>query len=277
MAERLQRLGILLRFQEFHPLSARFIGLGGPHPGSRFSDADQALDNITRRLATVTDVLNTLYDLFGLEQVDDDRARSAFGELLMEFGQPELIVATTNYDRSVEAALEHLGHTVDTGARSTRSRRPILETTDLCEKREGGTLVLHLHRSVGWYEKGGKVRDYYGDQPYSASHGHPVVLYPDPSKEPTRDALVADLWMGFRKALDWSDHVLVLGHSLSDPPLVAELNRVQDRTKILVTYIDDAMVSEVFAKLPNSRMARFEFGPSPRFDDSEWNQWTLAR
>lgn len=269
-----ENLGLLLRFQDLQPLAARFIDLGGSLVPSRMTAAKEAHDNTARRLSIVMDVLNTtLYDLFGLDQVDDGRAKSAFEELLAEFGQPELVVATTNYDRSVESALEHLGHTVTTGARSTRSRTPILETADLFENRGPGTLVLHLHGAVGWYEKDGEVRDYYGDQSYSASHGRPVVLYPDPSKEPTRDALVADLWTAFRKALEWSDHVLVLGHSLNDPTLVAELHSVQGQTKIIVTYIELALRGEIHTKLPNARAASLEFRPHPRFDDHEWNAW----
>jgi len=123
-----KNLGLLLDFQRLHPLAAHFIDLGGPHPGSHTSDAETARDAITRRLEMVMEVLNTtLYDLFGLDRVDDDRAAKAYASLIRELAAPELVVATTNYDRSVETALEQIGGAVDSGASATAARTPVLQ------------------------------------------------------------------------------------------------------------------------------------------------------
>ncbi len=71
------------------------------------------------------DTLNTsLYAEFGQDRVDEARAQMAYDGLLKTLGKPEVIVATTNYDRSAEAALRRLGKTVLTGFRSGGERAP---------------------------------------------------------------------------------------------------------------------------------------------------------
>lgn len=166
----------------------------------------------------------TLYDQFGQGRVVDASATAAYSALLNEhLGVTELVIATTNYDRSAEAALHGLGMAVDTGFRAPLGRTPILEPAGLVHEREGRTPVIHLHGAVGWYERGGRIEDHYGDQPYNASLGTPVVLYPDPEKDPTSDAMVSELWREFEHALGSAEHVLLLGHSLHDPALLRVL------------------------------------------------------
>ena len=270
-----ENLGLVLRWHQVQDLAERFRDLGGPHPGSRTSDAEESRERVKRRLDAVLDTLNTtLYELFGLERIDDRRASEAYGTLLTDLSDPELVVATTNYDRSAEVALEALGHTVEAGFPAGTARTPVLQATGMIRNRGGKTVVIHLHGAVGWYERGGRVESHYGDQPYRSSLGAPVVLYPDPDKDPTGHAIVSQLWSEFREALDWSDHVLVLGHSLHDPALVRELRRVQSDTKIAVSYIDDAVRIGAETQIPKAWPVYLEFGPLPRgLDREEWTRW----
>ncbi len=96
---------------------------------------------------------------------------------------------------------------------------------------------------------------------YNPTLGAPVVLYPDPDKDPTSDAAVEMLWREFRLALERADRVLVVGHSLNDPALVRELNAVPSDTRIAVTVLeghDDAWVRKL---LPHAIVIEVKFGP----------------
>ena len=214
----------------------------------------------------------TLYEQFGQGRVDDDAAMTAYGALLKRLDVTELIVATTNYDRSGEAALHGLGYEVDSGFRAAPGRTPILEPVGLVEERGDKTPLLHLHGAVGWYEKDGRVEDHYGDQPYNPSLGTPVVLYPDPEKDPTNDAIVSQLWQEFEHALKWADRVLLLGHSLHDPALLRVLKPIAKSKRIGVTFYDDLGRAHVRAVFPGAFPIRFDFGPEPQV-----NPKSLAR
>lgn len=139
------------------------------------------------------------------------------------------------------------------------------------------TPVLHLHGAVGWYASDGTVRDHFADQPFHASLGTPVVLYPDPDKDPTSTAVVAELWTEFPAALAWADHVLVLGHSLHDPALIralVEVARAKKATdslfKVAVSYygddVDEASVNQITAALPFAIPMYVDFGPELEID-----------
>jgi SIR2-like domain len=272
-----EALGLLLRWDQVRNLDQRFAGLGGPQAGSVFGEAQKAWANTTRRYGVITTVLNeTLYDAFGQQRVDDDRAAAAYGELLRAMGDPEdLVVATTNYDRSVEAALDTLGRNVDTGFPVRPGRVPTLDPAGLVDRFQEVVPVLHLHGAVGWYEVGGTVRDHLADQPFRANLGRPVVLYPDPDKDPTSDATVSLLWAEFQHALDWADHVLVLGHSLNDDALVRALRGTHESKnpsgalfKVAVTHFSDQSRAGIEKKLPFAIPTKADFGPNAEIDMS---------
>jgi hypothetical protein len=81
--------------------------------------------------------------------------------------------------------------------------------------------VLHLHGAVGWYQRAdGSIAQQPPDQGYNPTLGTPVFLPPDPAKDPSNDAAVSAIWSQFEEALRGATHLLVVGHSLRDEPLV---------------------------------------------------------
>ncbi len=257
-----QALGLLLRWQQVQWLEERFQDLGGPHAGSHTNHVVESRQKMTSRLNQIMQTVNqTLYDQFGQDRVDDHRAAQAYGALLQPFDTSDLVVATTNYDRAGEAGLEELGLKPDTGFRNAPGRTPRLNVRGLVNSRAAGvTPYLHLHGSVGWYEREGIVHDHAADQPFNSTLGTPVVLYPDPNKDPTNDAIVSDLWVEFRSALDGADHVLVVGHSLHDPALTMAIQTAKPQ-KLAVTYFDDSEVEQINKVLPSAIPVRLDFGP----------------
>ena len=257
-----KNLGLLLRWQQVRHLEERFQDLGGPQAGSHIGAVEEARSHVKRRMAVVMKTINvTLFEQFGQGQIDDDKARKAYQALLDLLGEPRLILATTNYDRAGETALATLGYDIDVGFRQRPNRTPTLEPTNLVSKDWAKTPVVHLHGAVGWYERDGLVGDHHADQPYNPSLGTPVVLYPDPEKDPTNDAIVSQLWIEFSAALDTSDSVLVVGHSLHDPALVRALQRVARSKPVVISCLDFDDRQEVEAKIPGSITVKMDFGP----------------
>lgn len=257
-----ENLGLLLRWQQVRHLEKRFQGLGGNQPGSHMNQVVKARQNINRRMAVVMETVNeTLYQQFGQHRIDDESARAAYGGLLRELGDPDLILATTNYDRSGESALAALGHAIDAGFRAQPHRTPVLEPVGLVSERNGKTPVIHLHGAVGWYEQDGAVLEMHADQPFNSSLGTPVVLYPDPDKDSTSDATVSQLWTEFEVALEAASAILVVGHSLHDPALVRALNHLEGAKPIVVSYLDGdpGAINQV---IPQATPVELSFGPT---------------
>lgn len=161
-------LGLLLAWDRAAHLQQRFIKLGCAPAFTPQAHNHTHVQQTNTRLATIKDVINdSLYDQFGLHRVDDEAARLAYTSLLATLGSPELVVATTNYDRSAEAGLEQAGVTVHTGFTNRGQRTPRLNARGMFKRRGDGTvLVIHLHGAVGWYASDGYVEDHPGDKPY---------------------------------------------------------------------------------------------------------------
>jgi hypothetical protein len=276
-----EAIGALLEWQQVRPLEARFAALGGLPVGSEAGPVAAARQNMGDRLDRIMLVINnTLFDQFGQKRVDDQRARMAYEALLKLFDTGELIVATTNYDRSGEAALRQLGRNPDTGFPDTGDRTPTLDVRGLVERgSDRMTPYLHLHGSVGWYESEGVIYDHRGDRPFNPTLGGPVVLYPDPKKDPTKGARVSELWTELEVALAKADHVLVVGHSLHDPALVNAIKNANPR-RLGVTYRQQGkgkpplpagkMPAERIQKLlPEAHPVRMEFGPELTFNTKD--------
>lgn len=262
-----KNLGLLLRWQKVRHLEERFQGLGGEPPGTQTSPVIRARKNTARRLDEVMRAINvTLYEQFGQHRIDDVRAEVAYGALLKELGDAEIILATTNYDRAGESALSALGHQVDAGFRSRPQRSPKLEPAGLIAERGNNTPVIHLHGAVGWYERDGAVIEHPPDQFYNPTLGSPVVLYPDPDKDPTSDALVSELWAEFQAAVDLAEAILVIGHSLHDPPLVRALKRTARSKPVVISYLGVDGAKEIKRMVPGARPVEIDFGPEMEAD-----------
>lgn len=263
-----ENLGLLLRWEQVRHLEKRFQDLGGPNAGSHVDRVVHARTNMDGRMKVVMQTVNTtLYEQFGQRRVNDDRARTAYGGLMRELDDPGLILATTNYDRAGETALETLGYEVDSGFRISPNRTPTLEPTELIEGRGSKTPVIHLHGAVGWYERDdGSVGDYHADLPYNPSLGTPVVLYPDPAKDPTNDATVSRLWTEFNTALEVADSILVIGHSLHDPALVRKLRDISESKPIAISYFEGDDPGRIVGEVPGAVPVEMNFGPEIEVD-----------
>jgi hypothetical protein len=201
----------------------------------------------------------TLYDHFGQNRIDDSKAVATYGRLLEQLDNPLLLLATTNYDRAAETAITGLGQEIDTGFRGRFPRTPTLSPSGMIETDK--TPIIHLHGAVGWYEREGAVEDHYADQPYNSSLGTPVVLYPDPEKDPTSDTFVDQLWAEFRAALDIADTVLVIGHSLHDPALTRALVATSHEKQVVISIFDSADEERVERLVPRALVTMMDFGP----------------
>lgn len=267
-----EALGLLLRWEQVRHLEERFSGLGGPHPGSQAGDVPASRQRMDARMAVITSTINeSLYDQFGMTRVADRAATEAYGGLLRaleELDEVEgLVVATTNYDRAIEAGLRGNDLTPETGFGPPSERSRSLDPSGLAERYMGDhkvVPVLHLHGAVGWYEKDGQVYDRLGDLPFNPTLGTPVVLYPDPEKDPTSDAAVEMLWREFRTALNRANRVLVLGHSLNDAALVREIRSLPEATKVGVTVLEGTDDEWVRDKVPDASVIPATFGPDLR-------------
>ena len=262
-----ENLGLLIRWEKVRYLEEHFQNLGGPTAGSHTNHVVKTRAQMDQRMKSVMKTVNsTLYDQFGQRQVDDDQASAAYSGLLRELGDPDLILATTNYDRAAETALETIGHEVDSGFRGGPHRTPILEPGGLIAERGSKTPVIHLHGAVGWYAQNGSVGDHYADLPYNPSLGTPVVLYPDPEKDPTSDAIVSELWTEFDAALEIADSVLIIGHSLHDPALVRALRPVARSKHVVVSHLDADGQEKIKSELPGAIPVEMNFGPAIEVD-----------
>ena len=206
---------------------------------------------------------STLYEQFGQLQIDYDLAAAAYSQVLAETDECRLVVATTNYDRVAESALRMAGRNTNTGFAGKPHMTPALDPSEMMDDLAAEIPVIHLHGAVGWYELEGVVSDHYGDRPYNPTLGSPVVLYPDPDKDPTSDALVQQLWDQFARAIDISDLILVIGHSLHDPALVEALSSAMaDGTRVVVSYLEAEDGEQVDRQLPNAHVVQMRFGPT---------------
>ncbi|HEX6205254.1 MAG TPA: SIR2 family protein [Solirubrobacterales bacterium] len=282
-----EALGAILRWQELRPLNERFFGLGGSNVGKYPTEIRHAFQRESGRLRTIMATLNrTLYSEFGAGRISIGDAAKAYEWLLFvlkEGGISEKpVFVTTNYDCSIEMAFAELGYLPNTGFIRRPGLSPKLAPEGLVEKLVKAPkeiAVLHLHGAVGWYQKEGNVIEHYADQPYNETMGVPTVLYPDPDKDPTRDAAVQQLWDEFDKALEMATHVLVLGHSLHDAALVQRLAAAEATVGICLNTQDGTFdfgedeITRLANSLPHAIPIPLRFGPRAFADATRIEAW----
>jgi len=262
-----ENLGKFLQWQQSFPLNDRFKRFGGVSiAGAPSPPVEEWLRNNKTRAAEVGEALQrSLYSNFGLQAVDRSKAIEAYRRLDRVLGgeDTQKICATTNYDPCVEVGFGGFGYRIVDGFdRSQPFQTPVFEPSDLgnWRKYSPDTLpILHLHGAVGWYrQRNGSVIYQPSDQEYNPSLGIPVVLPPDPLKDPLNDATVATLWNQLRLALGGATHVLVLGHSLHDPALVRALGAVPSKVLVLIATKDPNSIA--LDLLPSVTRVALEFG-----------------
>lgn len=253
-----ETLGAFLRWSQTLDEIERFVQLGRVGPSGVSSDVITWIANARGRLPRIIRTINhSLWSEFGLKRVDIDTAANAYRELSRALGalpdqrDRKLFSVTTNYDRSGEAAWELVGFTCDDGGRRRRPGGSMVLEVDQIRPWEAGNTVphLHLHGAVGWYRDEHGIRIEAADRPFDERE-LPVVLYPDPGKDPTNDADVQALWKVFDQALAEATHVLVIGHSLHDRPLLDRLESIAGRARLAIGFHSDP--DELIGRLPPS-------------------------
>lgn len=280
-----QALGSFLQWARILPLTSNLKGIGGTPLGSSTNEVVEWLNRSMQRIDTVIRVLHqTIYTEFGQAAVDREKTRRAYHRFLSHLGEDvRLICATTNYDQSIELGLELNNRSPRDGfATPYWGLTDTLKVHGLIDDSIGGgqTPVLHLHGSVGWYrnEEGHAIREP-ADRQFNPSVGQPVLLPPDPEKEPFNDAVVAEIWNEFASALAVATHILCIGHSLNDSALVRAIqSAITARTtsiRIAVTSKDVSVYSNEMFPGASVHIDRLAFGPSME-SDSETSA-TLSR
>lgn len=227
------------------------------YPADSEAEIGVALARARGRLsALVEETTNTMYEQFRAGRIDGGRANEAYGRLLETLGAtPGMVVfATTNYDVAIEMGLHTLEWSPFDGFRETPDRwgrieldpkgtagnAPAIgtnrEMVDWPSRHHGRTPVIHLHGAVGWYD----FRDHVFREDATYFHdpgkGAALFLPPDPDKDPMQLIPIRSLWEQFFKALDGCTHVLVLGHSLNDRPIVEAIREHAYHAQIAITH-----------------------------------------
>lgn len=246
-----RRLGELFAFFRSLPLVDKFLQAGRIDQTGVRSDVFDWLGRAQSREPRIIRAINaSLWQEFGLPRIDTGKAVEAYRRLcealraLPSHPETQLFSATTNYDRGGEEAWVGLGFSCDDGTRTRNYGGSAYLSVEAIEpwKYPGTVPHLHLHGAVGWYRDENGIRVDPADREYDERE-IPAVLYPDPAKDPANetDVGVHAIWTKFREALDATDHILVLGHSLHDPPLVEAVAQraAQRNVRVAITFYGD--------------------------------------
>jgi hypothetical protein len=288
-------LGDFLQWARHFPLVNQFEALGRHDmAGGTDSSVRAWIDQAKLRADRALEVINSsLWDEFGLSRVDVDEATKAYERLMQVFGcgpglgtTTRVFFATTNYDRSGEAALASLNFIVNDASVSSTwggSRRISPESIRLWEDSALEIApYLHLHGAVGWYREAGGIRVDPADLRFDERQT-PAVLYPDPKKDPYDEVgwEAHGLWEKLEEAISQATHVLVLGHSLHDEPLIAAISRSLPppmNATLAVTYYSadelDRITDIVANRFPSrATIIRCDFHSSGDFNEmAAWFQ-----
>jgi hypothetical protein len=289
-------LGALLRWEATLDSFERFAGMTRPNPGAG-DDWPQrmntALTHARGNMDTFTTHLHeSLFAEFGPDRLSTQACAGAYGALFDQLTGPEdeqpesIIFATTNYDRSIEMALESLAAGWDrpqplprTGCQPHGYLSSQLDPAGLGTFRADNPSVIYLHGAVGWYTRDdGSIVATAADPGYNPTLGLPTILYPDPEKEIERME-TRDLWDEFKKSLRNATHVLVIGHSLNDPHLLDQLKSAKGRIGYVARTerrksVEPDKLKRIQKLLPKAIVIPGSFGPEPWFGNKPWAEWT---
>ncbi len=243
-------LGELLSAFRAVSLIKRYIYIGRVGPQGVQSGIQEWIRYAENREPRVIEAINrSLWNEFGLERIDVPSAVTTYRNLCngLKAGSrnpaTQLFSVTTNYDRSGQEAWSGVGFEVDDGGRQRLqggSRYLDLRTVKPW-KAERTVAHLHLHGAVGWYRTSHGIRIDPADRDFD-DRLVPAVLYPDPHKDPYSESEpgVLALWETFAQGLEGATHLLVIGHSLHDRPLV---NAIRERLgkgelRLAVTFLE---------------------------------------
>lgn len=272
LAKRFSEVG---RFQVTDPRKSQ-VSVERP---SRATNEKRTIDKWLTANADETrkaiDVMRTsMYEEFGQQKIDPKKSAAAYGRLFEQLGVEvgDIVCATTNYDCSLELGLLEMDWPPADGFEGHPYRTPVLNVNSIVDwpKRHHARVpVLHLHGAVGWYRRpDSTITRQPPDQGYNRTLGLPVFLPPDPNKDPSNDANVAAIWDQFQRALQGATHVVILGHSLNDQPLVKAVASSAPQARTLIATLNPN-VELLVERLPRSQAVDFEFGPDYPSDSAE--------
>jgi hypothetical protein len=288
-----ETLGALFRWYDQLDQAKRFAGMAR----TNYTDAksqtsfERGISNARKHFQLVLKSLHqSLFQEFGPNRIDGEQARQAYEQLFAVIGDsagdsPQIICATTNYDRSLEAGLEAMGRSVRMGFKPHSYRTPTLDPTGLGVFQRNTINVLYLHGAVGWYKRGSRITSLAADAPFNASLGDPAVLYPGPDKDVGRTETV-ELWHEFQAAVGEATHIFVLGHALNDAHLVDALKGAGGKVAVSVYPVDSngepilpdeigdlPQTAFVCARLPEAHAIGVDFGPVCAIDEPALTNW----
>jgi hypothetical protein len=280
------RIGQFLAWQRSLPVAKSLMALGKPNTGV-YQVPKDVEEWFQRSDIMATQIVNVIYDslfsLFGHEQINQWNAGRAYGALIEQLGLArthQLAVATTNYDVGAEIGLLAAGRRPDWGQpQHFQDAQPPLAIQGLAD---GWTAyrdpVLHLHGCVGWYLRDdGTLLAIDPKAKFTPSMGQPGLLLPDPNKDYSELPALNDMWAEFDKLIEAASHVLVLGHSLHDPKLVEHLKPA--RNLAVSVYFSEAHIApaeeiaRVNAIMPSAVVVPLAFGPEPQTQGTELARW----
>lgn len=235
---------------------------------------------------------------FGRDAISSWACEHAYESLFRALGvtpSSRIVLATTNYDMAGEVALDALGYRPAWGENADPLRaspeRP-LHVDGILDGMPYVTPVLHLHGRVNWiYRPDGSA---VSSGPYLESAlddgSVPISMLPGPDKEYEAIPVIESLWESFRSALRRSKRVFVLGHSLNDPRLVAEIVRafpfgrgvglslVKKGSADSLPFDSDLQAELVRVNLPLAKWFHpFLFQPEPEMPTQALLEWIEAR
>lgn len=308
-------IGRLLAFANALPAVANLAFMGeqtnvvgnGPRNGTgvQFNQWHNAA--ISNNAAIIRTIWASLYESFGRDRIDDDKASYAYSSLhrLIRNSFPEkaphyITHATTNFDAAIEVAIqastEPFVELLDGFVPASGNARPRWAPNLFSASRldsDGRIPVLHLHGAVGWYydtQDPNVIRRQPTDEPLD-DRLVPALLLPDDTKRPDLfPAPLAEVWAQFEILLRDATHVFIVGHSLHDEHLVRAVKASEKPTAVLVLAEPDShgkwkvkypeQKDEMMSKLPKATLIPGNFGRGygrddeiPDFDEDVFTKW----
>jgi hypothetical protein len=296
-----ERLGLFLEaaaaLDHMTPVLLPSAGLPWPQPSVGTQPNDSVLKEWHRNTRqhcqqALKMIRASLDDAFGANKIYPQGATDAYGRLLQALGvtsNTRFVFATTNYDVSAEIALDRLGYRPDWG----ESASPLGNFPER-ELRVDGILdglprsipVLHLHGRVNWLLRtdGAAVATGAYQESSPDDQGIPIAMLPHINKDYESDSVLSSLWRSFRQALARSHRVFILGHSLNDAELVAEIvGAFPQGERVGISFRGDTDRPAVFdspeheeriaKSFPKAHLVPLEFGPDPVFPGAQIGAW----
>ncbi len=267
-----EALGRFLELDSELPLFEQFVHLGAAQLMRSTQEMNAWTPQIRSRCDRVIEAVHeSLYENFNALTIDRQAAIKAYRllTLIMDLAEEDrLVCATTNYDSSLEMALDEIGFRVNDGFVRTYSwETPWLNPDGLVHKASQDRAiapVLHLHGAVGWYRnEDGRIEYHPADKRFNRSLGTPALLLPDPKKDPSLFAGVDAMWSEFRGALEDADEIYVLGHSLHDKHLVEALTTNGEASLVVLGVFEQSDYERTKALIGEQAMVvALEFGPN---------------